>query len=156
MSNRERRNGRHARNGLGHAPSESLFDMCLHEMQDGLSRDPPGAMTMTDEETARATAAVYASICWRQEPPLPPLPRCFLDLPAAEQLARWREAVDRGDFDPCGLLTGTAEADATSCVAEGAEAEVPPEADCLAYGSSEQAGEPGDGVGFWVENRSLF
>jgi hypothetical protein len=59
---------------------------------------------------AVAMARLYDAGRWHEEPPLPPLPQWFLDLSPAEQVERWRKAVDRGDYDPCGLLTGPAEA----------------------------------------------
>jgi len=54
---------------------------------------------MTDEERAAAMAAVHAASCRRRG--VPPLPGWFLQLPAEEQLRRWGEAMDRGDFEPC-------------------------------------------------------
>jgi hypothetical protein len=54
---------------------------------------------MTDEERAAAMAAVHAATCRRRG--VPPLPQWFLQSPVEEQLRRWREAMDRGDYEPC-------------------------------------------------------
>jgi hypothetical protein len=36
-----------------------------------------------------------------------PLPACFLALPPEEQLRRWGEAMDRGDYEPCPEARGS-------------------------------------------------
>ncbi len=74
----------------------------------------------TVEETLLAMARVYEATGDRR------LPAWFIELPPADQLARWGEAVERGDFDPCGL-TRVSEADTASCAVDGANAVLPAE-----------------------------
>ena len=83
----------------GRGAGTGLFAACLDEVRDGLLPEPPVTITMTDEERAAAMAAVHAASCRRRG--VPPLPGWFLQLPAEEQLRRWGEAMDRGDFEPC-------------------------------------------------------
>lgn len=83
----------------GRGAGTGLFAACLDEVRDGLLPEPPVTITMTDEERAAAMAAVHAATCRRRG--VPPLPQWFLVLPVEEQLRRWQEAMERGDFEPC-------------------------------------------------------
>jgi hypothetical protein len=83
----------------GRGAGTGLFAACPDEVRDGLLPEPPVTITMTDEERAAAMAAVQAATCRRRG--VPPLPKWFLQSPVEEQLRRWREAMDRGDYEPC-------------------------------------------------------
>ena len=83
----------------GRGAGDNLFAACPDEVRDGLLPEPPVTITMTDEERAAAMAAVQAATCRRRG--VPPLPKWFLQSPVEEQLRRWREAMDRGDYEPC-------------------------------------------------------
>ena len=83
----------------GRGAGTGLFAACLDEVRDGLLPEPSETITMTDEERAATMAAVYRATCRRCG--VPPLPQWFLVLPVEEQLRRWGEAMDRGDFEPC-------------------------------------------------------
>jgi len=76
-----------------------VYDAVARELCDGLLREPAVTITLTDEERAAAMAAVQAATCRRRG--VPPLPQWFLVLPVEEQLRRWQEAMERGDFEPC-------------------------------------------------------
>ena len=89
----------------GRGAGTGLFAACPDEVRDGLLPEPPVTITMTDEERAAAMAAVQAATCRRRG--VPPLPQWFLQLPAEEQLRRWGEAMDRGDFEPCPEARGS-------------------------------------------------
>ena len=89
----------------GRGAGDNLFAACPDEVRDGLLPEPPVTITMTDEERAAAMAAVHAASCRRRG--VPPLPGWFLALPVEEQLRRWREAMDRGDYEPCPEARGS-------------------------------------------------
>jgi len=83
----------------GRGAGTGLFAACLEEVRDQLLPEPSETITMTDEERAATMAAVYRATCRRCG--VPPLPQWFLVLPVEEQLRRWQEAMERGDFEPC-------------------------------------------------------
>jgi hypothetical protein len=76
-----------------------LYDAIARELCDRLLPEPAVTITMTDQERAAAMAAVHAAACRRCG--VPPLPQWFLALPVEEQLRRWQEAMERGDYEPC-------------------------------------------------------
>ena len=82
----------------------SLFERCLGEVRDRLCPDPPVTVVMTDEERAAALIALHNAV--RRRAGMRPLPEWFKELPVPEQLRRFREAMERGDHDPCAGADG--------------------------------------------------
>jgi hypothetical protein len=84
--------------GAGGGDRGSVFAVCLEAVRERLLPEPAVTITLTDGERAAAMAAVHAASCRRRG--VPPLPQWFLALPPEEQLRRWQEALDRGDYEP--------------------------------------------------------